>query len=214
MITFDIITLFPELFSEHLNNLPFKKAIQKGLIKVNLHNLRDYALDKRGTVDDKPYGGGTGMVLMIEPIYKALQDIENKEKTVLMTPLGTKYTQKKAGEYSQLSQITLICGRYEGVDARVEENLVDECVSIGDYVLSGGEIPALAIMESITRLIPGVLEKEDAAVKESFTDGTLEHPQYTRPEEFHEWKVPEVLLSGNHKEIERWKKENSLEVVS
>lgn len=214
MITFDIITLFPELFSEHLNNLPFKKAIQKGLVKVNLHNLREYAIDKRGTVDDKPYSGGTGMVLMIEPIYKALGDVENKEKTILMTPRGTKYTQKKAKEYAGLNQITIICGRYEGVDARVEENLVDECVSIGDYVLSGGEIPALAVMESIARLIPGVLEKEDATVKESFTDDTLEHPQYTRPEIFHDWKVPEVLLSGNHKEIEKWKKDNSLEVIS
>ncbi|OGC56502.1 tRNA (guanosine(37)-N1)-methyltransferase TrmD [candidate division WWE3 bacterium RIFCSPLOWO2_01_FULL_41_9] len=212
MLTFDVITLFPELFEEHLNHLPFKKAIQKGLLKVNLHNLRDYALDSYGTVDGKPYGGGTGMVLMVEPISKALGRIENKERTVLMSPRGKKFDQKKAGEYAGLQQITLICGRYEGVDARVEEHLVDESVSVGDYVLSGGELPALAIMESVTRLLPGVLEKEDAAAKESFENGFLEHPQYTRPEDFKGMKVPEVLLSGNHKEIEKWKKENSTKI--
>ena len=212
MLTFDVITLFPELFEEHLNHLPFKKAIQKGLLKVNLHNLRDYALDSYGTVDGKPYGGGTGMVLMVEPISKALGRIENKERTVLMSPRGKKFDQKKAVEYAGLQQITLICGRYEGVDARVEEHLVDESVSVGDYVLSGGELPALAIMESVTRLLPGVLEKEDAAAKESFENGFLEHPQYTRPEDFKGMKVPEVLLSGNHKEIEKWKKENSTKI--
>ena len=212
MLTFDVITLFPELFEEHLNHLPFKKAIQKGLLKVNLHNLRDYALDSYGTVDGKPYGGGTGMVLMVEPISKALGRIENKERTVLMSPRGKKFDQKKAGEYAGLQQITLICGRYEGIDARVEEHLVDESVSVGDYVLSGGELPALAIMESVTRLLPGVLEKEDAAAKESFENGFLEHPQYTRPEDFKGMKVPEVLLSGNHKEIEKWKKENSTKI--
>ncbi|KKS21746.1 MAG: tRNA (guanine-N(1)-)-methyltransferase [candidate division WWE3 bacterium GW2011_GWA1_41_8] len=152
------------------------------------------------------------MVLMVEPISKALGRIENKERTVLMSPRGKKFDQKKAGEYAGLQQITLICGRYEGVDARVEEHLVDESVSVGDYVLSGGELPALAIMESVTRLLPGVLEKEDAAAKESFENGFLEHPQYTRPEDFKGMKVPEVLLSGNHKEIEKWKKENSTKI--
>ncbi len=212
MITFDIITLFPNLFNEHLNNLPFKKAIQKGLIKVNLHNLRDYALNSYGMVDDKPYGGGTGMVLMIEPIYKALENIENKQHTILMSPSGKKFDQNKVKELKNLNQITLICGRYEGVDARVEKYLCDESLSIGNYVLSGGELPALVIMESITRLLPGILEKEDASSKESFENDTLEHPQYTRPEDFKGWIVPEVLLSGNHKEIEKWKEENSKKI--
>jgi len=216
MITFDIITLFPNLFTEHLNNLPFKKAIEKGLLIVNLHNLRDFAIDKRGTVDGKPYGGGTGMILMVEPISKALETIvvtdarENQRKTILMSPRGRKYDQKTARNFAKLEQITIICGRYEGVDARVEQHLVDESISIGDYVLSGGELPALSIMESVTRLLPGVLEKEDAAVKESFTKNSVEYPQYTRPENFREMKVPDVLLSGNHKEIENWRKDNSL----
>jgi tRNA (guanine37-N1)-methyltransferase len=209
MITFDVITLFPNLFEEHLRNLPFKKAIEKGLIKVNLHNLRDYALDSYGTVDDKPYGGGTGMVLMVEPIFKALEQVQNKQYTALMSPRGKTFDQKRARQLTANRQVTLICGRYEGVDARVEEHLVDESLSIGEYVLSGGELPALVIMESIVRLLPGVLEKEDAAVKESFTDNRLEHPQYTRPENFKGWEVPEVLLSGNHKKIEKWKSEHS-----
>ncbi len=209
-LIFDVVTLFPNLFTEHLNTLPLKRAIEKGLVQVNLIDLRKYAIDKHGTVDDKPYGGGTGMVLMIEPIFKALNEIGDRQKTLLMSPRGKRYTQQKANELSKLNHITIICGRYEGIDARVEENLADESISVGDYVLSGGEIPAMAIMESITRLIPGVLEKEDATTKESFTDWGIEHPQYTRPEDFNGWKVPPVLLSGNHKEIEKWKKDNSL----
>jgi len=212
MLTFDIITLFPNLFNEHLNALPFKRAINRGIIKVNFHNLRNYAVDSYGTVDDKPYGGGTGMILMVEPICKVLDNIPNKQKTILLSPRGNKYNQKKAKEYSKLSQITLICGRYEGVDARVEEHLTDEIISIGDYVLSGGEIPSLVIMESVVRLLPGVLEKGDAASKESFEDGLIEHPQYTRPEDFKGMKVPKVLLSGNHKEIEKWKRQNSFKI--
>ncbi|HLC93796.1 MAG TPA: tRNA (guanosine(37)-N1)-methyltransferase TrmD [Patescibacteria group bacterium] len=212
MLTFDIITLFPNLFNEHLNALPFKRAINRGIIKVNFHNLRNYAVDSYGTVDDKPYGGGTGMILMVEPICKVLDNIPNKQKTILLSPRGNKYNQKKAKEYSKLSQITLICGRYEGVDARVEEHLTDEIISIGDYVLSGGEIPSLVIMESVVRLLPGVLEKGDAASKESFEYGLIEHPQYTRPEDFKGMKVPKVLLSGNHKEIEKWKRQNSFKI--
>ena len=210
MLTFDIITLFPELFSAHLNTLPLKRALEKNLLKVNLHNLRDFAIDKRGTVDDKPYGGGVGMILMIEPIYKALESISKTKnhKIVLLAPSGKKYTQKTALEFSKCEQIILICGRYEGVDARVE-SLTTDVISIGDYVLSGGELPALAIMESTVRLIPNVLEKEQAVKLESFSDGFLEHPQYTRPEDFKGVKVPEVLLSGDHKRISDWKKKNS-----
>lgn len=210
MLKFNIITLFPNLFTEHLNNLPFKRGIEKGLIEISLINLRDFALDSYGTVDDRPYGGGTGMILMIEPIYKALQSIKNKnDKIVLLSPTGKKYNQKTAKEFSGLKEITFICGRYEGIDARVEENLITDIISAGDYVVSGGELPALMIMESIVRLLPGILEKEDATVKESFSDGYLEHPQYTRPETFKNMDVPKVLLSGNHKEIEKWKNEHS-----
>ncbi len=219
MIKFNVITLFPNLFKEHLNNLPFKKATAKKLIEVNLVNLRDFALNTYGTVDDKPYGGGTGMVLMVEPIYKALRACAWEAKAlesigystaqiILLSPTGTKYNQKKAQELSKLSEITLICGRYEGVDARVN-NLVTEVISIGDYILSGGELAAMAIMESVIRLIPGVLEKQEASENESFSNGYLEYPQYTRPEVFKEMEVPKVLLSGNHREIEKWRRENS-----
>jgi tRNA (guanine37-N1)-methyltransferase len=216
MITIDVITLFPNLFQEHLNNLPFKKAINSGLLKVNLINLRDYALDDYGTVDDKPYGGGTGMLLMIEPVYKALTDIygenfekqSDKKRIIALSPRGNTYSQSKAAELSRETRITFICGRYEGMDARIEEELATEAISIGNYVVSGGELPCLVIMESLTRLLPGVLEKDDAAENESFSNGNYEHPQYTRPEEFRGMKVPGVLLSGDHKKIDDWKNEN------
>ncbi len=222
MTRFNILTLFPELIQPHLEYLPFKRATEKKCAEYKLWNLRNYDIDKRGTVDDKPYGGGTGMLLMVEPIYNALSDIhgespeetvrKGKTRVILLSPRGKKYTQKYAEELSKEQNITIICGRYEGVDARVEENYVTDVISIGDYVLSGGEIPALAILESVTRLLPGVLEKEEAVSIESFADGAIEFPQYTRPEEFKGKKVPEVLLSGNHKEIEKWKKENSPQI--
>jgi tRNA (guanine37-N1)-methyltransferase len=214
MLKIDVITLFPNLIEEHLKTLPFKKAIEKGLIKVTLHNLRDYAVDKHGTVDDKPYGGGTGMVLMVEPIYKALQEIDGEGKRVIvLSPKGTRYTQEMAKNLAKESQITLICGRYEGIDARVGEHLATDVISLGDFVVSGGETPAIAVMESVVRLLPGVLEKEDAAVNESFTDDYIEHPQYTRPENFRGMTVPKVLLSGNHQEIEEWKRKNSKNTI-
>jgi tRNA (guanine37-N1)-methyltransferase len=212
MKTFDVITLFPELFTEHLNRLPFKKGLENNLISINLHNLRDHAIDKHGTVDEKPYGGGTGMILMVEPIHKALENIQNKERVVLLSASGRKYDQKTARDLLTSSQITLICGRYEGVDARVAEHFATDVISIGDYVLSGGELPALVIMESIVRLIPGIIEKEEAVVNESFTDGYLEYPQYTRPENYKDMKVPEVLLSGDHKKIEEWRKNNRIKI--
>lgn len=208
MLNFNVITLLPQLFTENLNNLPFKRAIEKNIINVELINLRKFALDKYGTVDDKPYGGGTGMVLMVEPIYNALKTIANPGRVIILSPKGKKLTQKLATEFSNEQNITFICGRYEGIDARVEDYATD-IISIGDYVLSGGELPALVIMESITRLLPDVLEKESALAQESHTDGVLEYPQYTRPEEFDGKKVPKVLLSGNHKEIEKWRKDNS-----
>lgn len=212
MIRFDIVTLFPDLFSEHLNMLPLKRAREKGFIEVNFTNLRNFAIDKRGSVDDKTYGGGIGMIIRPEPVFEAVDYISKlpNKKIILLSPKGQKFTQEKAREYLKLDQIIFICGRYEGIDARVEEALVDEVVSIGDYVLSGGELPTMVIMEAITRLIPGVLEKEGAAELESFSENNnLEYPQYTRPEEYRGLKVPEILLSGNHKEIEEWRINNS-----
>ena len=219
MIRFNVLTLFPELIQPHLEFLPFKRAVEKNAAEYKLWSLRDYALDKRGTVDDKPFGGGTGMLLMPQPIYDALnyihselpENVVKKEGTrvILLSPRGKKYDQKYAEELTKAQEITLICGRYEGVDAREEENYVTDVISVGDYVLSGGEVPALTILESITRLLPQVIEKEDAVTNESFSNGNLEYPQYTRPEIFKGKKVPDVLLSGNHKEIERWKEENS-----
>ncbi len=216
MLQINVVTLFPQFFEQHLINLPLRKAVEKSLLGAKLWNLRDYALDSYGTVDNKPYGGGVGMLLMMEPIYNALSDIHGPDferravkdtgRIVVLSPSGKKYNQAMARKFAQESKITLICGRYEGIDARVEQNLATDVVSIGDYVLSGGELPALVIMESVTRLLEGVLEKTEASIGESFTDNFIEYPQYTRPEDFKGYKVPDVLLSGNHKEIEKWKK--------
>lgn len=207
-MTFDIITLFPEMFIGPFDQSIIKRAQDRNLVKINLHDLRDFAIDERGSVDDKPYGGGIGMVLRIEPIYEALQTIKSS-KVVLLDARGETFSQKKAQEYSKLDQITLICGHYEGVDERVRKYLVDESISIGNYVLTGGEIPTMVITDAISRLIPGVLEKPEATEIESFSDGNnLEFPQYTRPEEFNGWKVPEILTSGNHEEIAKWRKKH------
>jgi tRNA (guanine37-N1)-methyltransferase len=215
MLKIHVITLFPELIEAHLEALPFKRAVEKQKLEVTNVNLRDFALDSYGMVDDKPYGGGTGMILMIEPIFKALEQIKGshpntKKRIILLTPRGKTYSQTMAQDFSREEHLILICGRYEGVDARVEKYLATDNISMGDYVLSGGETPALAIMESVTRLLPGVLEKKDATKKESHTQNYgIEHPQYTRPEEFNGWSVPEILLSGHHKNIEQWKKQNA-----
>lgn len=208
----DIITLFPKMFDGVFDDSIVGRAKKRGLVEINLHQLRTWATDKHSTVDDQPYGGGVGMLLKIEPIYNALQELKSAEsKIILLDAGGKKYTQKKAQEFSKVDHLILLCGRYEGVDHRVREHLVDEEISIGDYVLTGGEIPAMVISDSVARLIPGVLTKEDATQFESFSEeGVVEYLQYTRPEEFNGWKVPEVLLSGNHKKIEEWRKENSL----
>ena len=210
----DILTLFPEMFKGPFEESIIKRAQEKGLVEINIHNLRDWAKDKHKTVDDRPYGGGVGMVLMVEPIYQALGDIKTRgSRTVLLTPQGTPFTQKKARELSKLKHIIFIAGHYEGVDARVQEHLVDEKISIGDYVLTGGELPAMVVVDTIVRLLPGVLEKE-ATEKESFSPASLlDYPTYTRPETFRGWKAPEVLLSGNHAEIEKWRNKKSLEAT-
>lgn len=212
-MVFDILTLFPDMFTGPFDFSIIKRAKEKKLVEINLHNLRDWATDKYGTVDDKPYGGGVGMLLKIEPIFKALKEINDKRlktKVVLMDPRGEKFTQKKAREYAKIEQLILICGHYEGVDERVKENLVDECISVGDYVLTGGELPAMTIIDAVTRLVPGVLSKSEATEIETFSkEKYKEFPQYTRPEEFNGWKVPEVLLSGDHKKIADWRKSDS-----
>lgn len=220
----DIITLFPKMFSGPFGESIIKRAQEKGSVKINVHNLRDWAKDKHKIVDDRPYGGGTGMVLMVEPLYEAVTELASKStihnrRVILLEPSGTPYNQAKAQELSKVEHLILIAGHYEAVDERVREHLVDEVISIGDYVLTGGEIPVMVIVDSVVRLIPGVLEKEEAAQIESFeqfeVEGKkkklLEYPQYTRPEEFKGWRVPEVLLTGDHKKIKNWRLEKAIE---
>ena len=223
---FDIITIFPHIFDSYLKESFIKKAREKGLIKINIHNLRDFTKDKHKTVDDRPFGGGLGMVLKIEPIFKAVRFLKSKlknqkSKVILFTPRGKKFTQRIAYKLSRLDKVILICGRYEGVDERVAKHIADMELSIGDYDLMGGELPAMVVMETITRLIPGALGKPQFLKERiSKNKGFIEYPQYTRPEVFllppsprlrragkkrTNWKVPKVLISGNHKEIERWR---------
>jgi tRNA (guanine37-N1)-methyltransferase len=219
----DILTLFPEMFKGPFDTSMLKKAQDIGAVEINIHNLRNWARDKHKTVDDRPFGGGKGMVLMVEPIFLALQQIKLKSvdrrlKTILLSPQGKVFNQKKAQELSKLEHLILIAGHYEGFDERIRKHLIDEEISIGDYVLTGGEIPAMVIVDSIIRLLPDVLEPE-ATKNESFSQDTsykiptptLDYPTYTRPEEFMGHKVPKVLLSGNHAEIEKWRKKKALE---
>ena len=215
MLTFDIITIFPKIFDSYLKETFIKKAQEKQLIKINIHNLRKWAKGRHKTVDDRPFGGGLGMVLKVEPIYKAVLSLalhkktalHKKRKVILFTPRGKKFNQKLAYQLSKLNQIIMICGRYEGVDERVAKYVASMELSIGDYDLMGGELPAMIVMETISRLIPGVLGKPEF-LKERITKdkGFIEYPQYTRPEIFNRWRVPKVLLSGNHKKIADWRK--------
>ncbi len=208
---FDVITLFPKAF-ELINNLGvITRALDKNLIDVNLHNLREYGEGSYRQVDDKPYGGGAGMVLKPEPIYKAYESIRKlpKSKTLLMTPQGKVLKQKDLARWSTLDQIIIICGQYEGFDERIR-CLADEEISIGDYVLSGGEIPAISIINGLTRLLPGTLGDPDSLIYESHNSPLLEYPQYTRPQVFRNMKVPDVLTNGNHRDIELWRKEQQL----
>ena len=206
---FDIITIFPEIIEEYISKGIVGIAKEKGLVEINVHNLRDWTTDAHKTVDDTPCGGGPGMIMKIEPIYRAIQDLR-KENTIvaITTPRGKRLIQRDLKEFSINKDLHMIilCGRYEGFDERIYENLVDYEFSIGDYVLSGGELASLVLVDGITRLIPGVLGNEVSLDEESFNDGsTLEYPQYTRPIEFNGWKVPDVLLSGNHEEIKKWR---------
>jgi tRNA (guanine37-N1)-methyltransferase len=210
-VKIDIITLFPEMFKGPFEESIVKRAQEKELVEINIHNLRDWATDKHKTLDDKPYGGGGGMVLMVEPIYKALKDLKTKNsKVVLLTPQGKVFNQKKAQQLSKFKHLILIAGHYEGFDERIREHLIEEEISIGNYVLTGGELPAMVVVDSIARLIPGVLGAEESLIDETHTKpGYTKYPVYTRPESFKGWKVPETLLSGNHKEIEKWRKKKT-----
>ena len=206
-LSFDIITIFPNLFSSYLSESLIARAQAKKLIKINVHNLRKWTSDVHRTVDDRPFGGGLGMVLKIEPIYKAIKAVKKSgAKVVLFTPRGKKFNQQIAYKLSKLNQIIMICGRYEGVDERVAKHLADMELSIGDYDLMGGELPAMVLTETVARLIPGVLGKPQL-LKERITKtkGFIEYPQYTRPEIFKKWRVPKVLISGNHKKIQEWR---------
>ncbi|MCL5062220.1 MAG: tRNA (guanosine(37)-N1)-methyltransferase TrmD [Nitrospiraceae bacterium] len=221
-IGFDIITIFPEIFHAYLGESILKRALQKELFDVKVYNLRDFTTDKHRTVDDYPYGGGPGMVMKIEPIYNAVKAIKSADYknglerlTVMLSPQGEAYSQEMAEGLSEYlarenRRMLFICGRYEGIDERVRESLVDEEISIGDYVLTGGELAALVIIDSIARLMPGVLGDEESAREESFTWGILDYPHYTRPPEFMGMKVPDVLLSGNHKEIWKWRRREAI----
>jgi tRNA (guanine37-N1)-methyltransferase len=211
---FNIITIFPRIFDSYFSESILKRAQKVGKVEIIIHNLRDWTSDKHKTVDDTPYGGGAGMVLKIEPLWKCIKSIKKKKKSriILFSAKGKRYTQGDARRLSKYENLILICGRYEGVDERVAEYVADEEVSIGDYVLTGGELPAMILVDSITRLLPGVLGNSKSIEEESFKNiqnSYLEHPQYTKPETFNGWKVPKVLLSGNHKDIEEWRKEHS-----
>lgn len=218
----DILTLFPEMFEGVLNSSILRIAQEKKLVQFHVHDIRDYSEDKHRCVDDRPYGGGPGMVLKPEPVFNAVEAVEKqcfidnnrhiclKNNTkenckILLTPQGAKFNQEKAGELSHKNNIMLICGHYEGFDERIRTGLDVSEISIGDYVLSGGEIPAMVIVDSVVRLIPGVLGHDESIVNESFEDGLLEYPHYTRPFEFRNMKVPETLVSGNHEKIKEWK---------
>ncbi len=216
----DIITLFPEMFESILNTAIFKRAGERNIVRVFVRNIRDYTHDRHHTVDDYPYGGGAGMVLKPEPIFEAVEAVfdeidkrslnMNKVHIILLTPQGRQFTQKIAAELSKHDHLILICGHYEGFDERIREHLINDEISIGDYVLSGGETAAMVVADAVIRLVPDVLGSSDSPVEESHSSGLLEYPQYTRPPEYRGWKVPEILLSGNHGEIARWRREQAI----
>ena len=213
MMKFDIVSIFPGMFEGPLGDSILKRAQEQGLLEIRSHDLRDYTLDKHKKVDDSPFGGGAGMIMNVEPIARAIEEVKKdrpKAHTILLSPGGSRFDQAKAQKLSEHEEIILICGRYEGVDERVCQYYVDEEISIGDYVLSGGEVPAMVIIEAVSRLLPGVLGHENALAEESFNTSMLEYPQYTRPREFRGNSVPEILLSGHHENIRAWQREQAL----
>ena len=209
---YNVITIFPEMFGDPLNASIVKRAQEKGLIKIAVHNLRDHCTDKHRVTDDIPYGGGVGMVMKPEPLIRAIEALRTAQpesRTLLMTPQGKGFRQNDAERLTEYPALTLVCGRYEGIDERVR-SFVDEEVSIGDYILTGGELASMVVIDAVTRLLPGVLGDADSLKEESFNQSLLEAPQYTRPRVFRNMEVPEVLLSGNHAEIERWRQQQAL----
>ena len=213
MLKIGIVTIFPNIFKPILNESIIKRAQEKGKVKFEIFDLRDYTDDPHRKVDDRPFGGGPGMVIRPEPVFNVMEEIKKKSlkvRTILLTPQGVKFNQRIARRLSRERYIVLICGRYEGIDERIREALIDEEISIGDYILTGGEVPALVLIEAIIRLIPGVLGDEESATLDSFENGLLEYPQYTRPANYKGMKVPDVLLSGNHKLIQQWRKKQAL----
>ncbi|MFI5358432.1 MAG: tRNA (guanosine(37)-N1)-methyltransferase TrmD [Halanaerobiales bacterium] len=210
---FDILTLFPEMFTGPFDESIIKRAREKGIIEINLINIRDYTTDKHKTADDAPYGGGAGMVMKVEPIYRAWQDLQKERgdvPVIMMSPQGRRLDQEIVKELSQEEGLILLCGHYEGIDERVRELIVTDEISIGDYVLTGGELAAMVLVDAVARMLPGVLGDEDSKIEDSFYNGLLDYPDYTRPREFMGLKVPEVLLSGNHGEIEKWRRREAL----
>ena len=216
----DVLTIFPSMFGPVLGESILKRAQEAGKVKIGIHNIRDYTLDKHHKVDDRPYGGGSGMVLSAQPIFSSVEAILKKNRIVrskrqilLLSPRGKKLAQGDFKKLAKFKQLILICGRYEGVDERVSRYLADEEVSIGDYVLTGGELPAMVLIDAVVRLLPGVLGNKDSNIDESFQTSLLEYPQYTRPEVFKGRKVPAVLLSGDHEKIKNWRKKESLNLT-
>jgi tRNA (guanine37-N1)-methyltransferase len=215
LLEIEVLTLFPKIFKTYLRESIAKRAVEKKLVKVRLHQLRDFTLDPHKKCDDKPFGGGPGMVMTPEPIFRAVEHIRGKKKMrlYLLDPHGTPLTQKKARELSREKHWMLLCGHYEGIDERVKEKLVDEEISIGDFVTTGGEIPALAVIDAAIRLVPGVLGNEKSLYHESFEEGLLDHPHYTRPQDFRGLGVPEILVSGHHAKVEKWRREKRCEMT-
>ncbi|MBP7764681.1 MAG: tRNA (guanosine(37)-N1)-methyltransferase TrmD [Syntrophaceae bacterium] len=210
---FDVLSIFPEMLHSPLEYSLLKKARDKGLIEIGLHNIRDWTEDKHNMTDDAPYGGGCGMVMKVEPVERALAAVKRKDipgEVILLTPQGETFSQKIAGELARRQHLILVCGRYEGFDERIRQHLVSREISIGDYILTGGELSALVVIDAVSRLIPGVLGNDASVAAESFSRGLLEYPQYTRPAEYKGWGVPEVLVSGNHAQIERWQRAEAL----
>jgi len=204
-LTIDVVTLFPGFFKSPLAESLLKKAQDRGLVKIQVHNLRDWTHDRHRTADDKPFGGGAGMVMKPEPLFECVEEIGKKSWVVLLDPQGEPMSQKLAQKLAKKRHLLLIAGHYEGVDQRVKDHLIDQEISVGDFITMGGEAPALCLIESVTRLIPGVLGNAESIEHESFQTGMLEHPHYTRPREFRDWKVPDVLVSGNHHEVKIWR---------